>query len=146
MEQINNWKSPIFSNPKSVGERIWGSEEILEHASGKWMLKKLFMNSGAKGGLQYHRKKDEGGILISGKLLIRYSLDGKYDLKERVINSGESFHFPPYCIHQEEALTDCLIIEVTTPHFNDRVRMEKVFGQSVEEGLPSTRFDDIVEM
>ena len=89
--------------------------------------------------------KDEGGILISGELLIRYSEDNLL-LKEKIIKPGESFHFPPYCIHQEEALKDSIIIEVTTPHFNDRVRMEKSFGQKNEEGLPSTKFDDILEV
>ena len=76
--------------------------------------------------------KDEGGILISGELLIRYSEDNLL-LKEKIIKPGESFHFPPYCIHQEEALKDSIIIEVTTPHFNDRVRMEKSLGKKMKK-------------
>ena len=136
---------PVFSQPISAGARLWGEEQILESASGKWMMKKLVIKSGSKGGLQYHRLKDEGGILISGKLLIRYS-DKNYKLKEKVINEGETFHFPPFCIHQEEAITDCTIIEVTTPHLNDRVRMEEAFGQNTEPGLPTTELDDIIEV
>ena len=145
MKDQYNWHKPLFSKPQSAGERIWGKEEILESSSKKWMLKRLFMKAGAKGGLQYHRLKDEGGILISGKLIVRYP-DKNNNLKERVINAGESFHFPPFCIHQEEAITDCLIIEVTTPHLNDRVRIEKEFGQNVIDGLPSTNYNDIVEI
>ena len=145
MKSSPKWEMPIFSNPQSVGERLWGSEEILETSSRKWMLKRLFIKSGSKGGLQYHRLKDEGGILISGKLLIRYS-DQNLKLNERIINEGESFHFPPFCIHQEEALTDCIIIEVTTPHMNDRVRMEDFFGKTMEKGLPSTDYGDIQEL
>ena len=145
MKDSNNWKSPIFSNPKSVGERLWGKEEILESSSGKWMMKRLFIKAGSKGGLQYHRLKDEGGFLISGKLKIRFPGENN-KLKDKIVNAGESFHFPPYCIHQEEAITDCTIIEVTTPHLNDRVRVEEQFGQNVVEGLPSTRYDDIVEV
>ena len=67
------------------------------------------------------------------------------NLKEKIIEAGESFHFPPFCIHQEEAITDCLIIEVTTPHLNDRVRMEKFFGINKIDGLPSTSKDEIFE-
>ena len=136
---------PIFSKPESVGERLWGKEEVLETSSGKWIMKRLFIKAGSKGGLQYHRLKDEGGILISGKLLIRYS-DENSNLIETTISEGQSFHFPPYCIHQEEAITDCIIIEVSTPHFNDRIRMEKHFNQEEEPGLPSTKYSDIVEI
>ena len=38
----NNIK-PIFSKPKSLGDRDWGSEELLEFSSGNWTLKKLFV-------------------------------------------------------------------------------------------------------
>ena len=145
MEDNINWEKPIFSSPKSPGERIWGKEEILETSSKKWMLKRLFMKAGAKGGLQYHRLKDEAGILISGSLIIRFP-DKNNNLIEKIINPGESFHFPPFCIHQEEAITDCVIIEVTTPHLNDRVRLEKEFGQNVISGLPTTNYNDIVEI
>ena len=66
-------------------------------------------------------------------------------MKEKTISEGQSFHFPPYCIHQEEAITDCLIIEVSTPHLNDRIRVEKHFNLEEEPGLPSTNYGDIVE-
>ena len=145
MEDLINWKNPIFSFPKSLGERKWGKEEILESSSGKWTMKKLFIKAGSKGGLQYHRLKDEGGFLISGKLIIRYP-DEKNNLIDRVVEAGESFHFPPYCIHQEEAITDCIIIEVSTPHLNDRVRVEEKFGLNISEGLPSTKYEEIIEI
>ena len=136
---------PTFSNPKSLGKRDWGTEELLELSSGKWSLKKLFIKKGFKGGLQFHRKKDEGGYLVKGKLIIRY-IDKSNNIKELLLRSGQSFRFPPQCIHQEEAVTDCLIIEVSTPHLNDRVRVEDQFGLEVKGGLPSTEFSDIVLM
>ena len=64
-------------------------------------------------------------------------LDGK-SLETIILNEGDTFRFPPKLIHQEEALTDVVIIECTTPHLNDRVRVEKQFGLEIEEGgLPS---------
>ena len=38
------------------------------------MRKRIFqrIKAGSKGGLQFHRKKDECGILISGLLIVRY--------------------------------------------------------------------------
>ena len=46
-------------------------------------------------------------------------------------------------MHQEEAIADCLIIEDTTPHCNDRVRVEKEYGLNSEKGLKSTTIDEI---
>ena len=45
---------------------------------------------------------------------------------KKILKKGDVFHFPPKMIHQEKALTNCKIIEVSTPHFNDRVRVEKI--------------------
>ena len=53
------------------------------------------MKKGSKGGLQYHRKKEECGILIKGKLRINYSTDSK-KLKSKIIKPGETFYFPTY--------------------------------------------------
>jgi len=55
------------------------------------------------------------------------------------------FHFPPGAVHQEEAITDCTIIEASTPHFNDRVRVEEKYGVNINGGLPSTTIDEVEE-
>ena len=63
---------------------------------------------------QYHRIKNECGFINKGKLLIRYqNKSGK--LIEKILNKGDVFHFPPGAIHQEQAITDCEIIEASTP-------------------------------
>ena len=66
------------------------------------------------------------------------------NLKERILKAGDWFHFPPKSVHQEEALTDLEIIEASTPHFNDRVRVEKLFGMKENKGLKSTKLKDII--
>ena len=137
-----NIVKPIFSIPQEVGKRLWGKEELLVLVSEKFMLKRLIIKKGNKGGLQYHQKKDECGILISGSLLVRFE-DGNGGLEERVLKPGACFHFPPGTVHQEEALEECVIIEGSTPHFNDRVRVEEEFGLLQTEGLPSTNEEDI---
>ena len=64
-------------------------------------------------------------------------------IKTKILKKGNVFHFPPNFIHQEEALTDCEIIEASSPHFNDRVRMEKKF-KLPRHGLPTTKKKDII--
>jgi len=135
---------PEFPEPKSMGLRDWGNEDLLVHSEGKYTMKQLFLKAGKKGGLQFHRKKDESSYVISGKLLLRFD-DGNGNLKEMVVGPGDWFRFPPGCIHQEEAITDVLRIEVSTPHFNDRVRVEENYGIKVSGGLPTTSENEIVE-
>ena len=75
-------------------------------------------------------------------MILRYeSKDGV--LVEREVGPGDWFHFPAGCIHQEEAITDVVRIEVSTPHFNDRVRVEKEFGINDSSGLPTTELNEI---
>jgi quercetin dioxygenase-like cupin family protein len=75
--------------------------------------------------------------MISGQMLIRYDLGDKI-LQEKIVNAGEVVHFPPGLVHQEEAITDCEIIEASSPHFNDRVRVETNYGFGSPQGLPTT--------
>ncbi|MEK9569383.1 MAG: hypothetical protein VW124_10265 [Paracoccaceae bacterium] len=134
--------SDIFPTASSVGPRTWGEETLLVLASGKYTLKKLYVKAGSKGGLQYHRQKDEAGFLVSGKLLVTYeNEDG--DLRQSLLSAGDHYHFQTGVVHQEEALEDCIIIEASTPHFNDRVRVEELHGMSAEGGLPTTNENDI---
>ena len=133
---------PEFFNPKDLGKRDWGKEELLAFSSKKWMMKKLFIKKGSKGGLQYHHLKDEGGFIVYGSMLVRFD-DGNGSLTSKVLKEGSSFRFPPNCIHQEEALTDVLIIECSTPHLNDRVRVEEKYNEKSLKGLPSTNIEDI---
>ena len=133
----------IFPKKVNVGKRDWGKEVLCALIPKKISLKILKIKKGKKGGLQYHRKKDECGLLISGKLLIRYEVkNGK--LNKKILKKGQSFHFPPGSVHQEEALTNCEIIEASTPHFNDRVRVEKKYGIKIVKGLKSTKSKDII--
>ena len=94
------------------------------------------------GGLQFHRKKNECGYLVKGKLLIKFD-NGNGKLKEKIIKEGQSFHFKPKGVHQEIALEDCVIIEASTPHFNDRVRVEEKYNIKMTKGLPSTKLKEI---
>ena len=134
-----------FPQPVSVGPRDWGEEILLVHAPGLYTLKKLILKAGKKGGLQFHRKKDEATYIVSGSLLVRYE-DEESNLVEKVLGQGDSLHFPCGAVHQEEAISDVVMIEVSTPFFNDRVRVEPLFGMEIGDyGLPTTSTDEIIK-
>ena len=130
-------QSVVFPVAQSVGERPWGTEDLLALVSKQFSVKRLKIKAGNKGGLQYHRFKDEVAIMVSGQMLIRYDLGDKI-LQEKIVKAGEVVHFPPGLVHQEEAITDCEIIEASSPHFNDRVRVEENYGFGSPKGLPTT--------
>jgi mannose-6-phosphate isomerase-like protein (cupin superfamily) len=133
----------IFPKIKNVGKRNWGEEKLLALIPKILSLKLLKLKKGKKGGLQYHHKKNECGYIIKGKLLIRFD-NGNGKLSKKIIKKGDSFHFPPGSVHQEEAITDCNILEASSPHFNDRVRVERKYNIKEEEGLPSTKKRDVI--
>ena len=140
---MTDTKRPIaqFPEASSVGPRHWGEELLLVHSPGNYTMKQLNVKAGKKGGLQYHRLKDEAAFIVSGEMLLRYEVDG--ELVDRKVGPGDWFHFPAGCVHQEIALTDVVRIEVSTPHFNDRVRVEAEFGLDDDGGLPTTQLEEI---
>lgn len=133
----------IFPKKKNLGNRHWGKETLLCLISKKFSVKMLEMKKGFSGNLQYHRKKNECGIIISGKLKIEYAAKNK-TLKSKILKKGNVFHFSPGLIHKETAITNCKILEASTPHFNDRVRVEKQFNREEVKGLPTTKSKDIL--
>jgi len=135
---------PVFlDTPLSNGHREWGSEDIITVSQGNYSFKKLFIRKGCSGGLQYHRWKDETAYLVSGLLKIYY-IDKSSEITCILINPGSCVRFRPGCIHKEEALEDCLLLEVSTPHASDRVRCEHLYDVSLpSQGLPSTLQSDL---
>ena len=138
---MKNKKSVKFPKSKIV-ERDWGYEKFLVISSSKFTMKKLFIKKGMKGGLQYHMLKDEAVFLLEGKMLIRFENEKNGKLESKILNPGDFVHFPNTSIHQEEALEDTYLIECSTPHANDRVRVDNKSEQQ-KYGLQTTTFDEI---
>ena len=132
----------LFPKPKSVGARPWGEEILLCLIPKILSLKIIKIKKGKKGGLQFHHKKNECGYILKGKLIVRYD-NGRGKLLKKILKKGDVFHFRPKVVHQEQALTDVEVIEASSPHFNDRVRVEKKYGLSNSNGLPTTKKSEV---
>jgi mannose-6-phosphate isomerase len=127
----------IEKQTPEVLARDWGAEVIVARTD-KYLGKVLHMRAGAKGGLQSHVEKDEAFYLVSGDAIVR-SDDGTGRLIETRMGPLETYRIPPGAPHQVEALTDCMFFEVSTPHYDDRVRLEAQYGLPDTGGLPTTR-------
>ena len=120
--------------------RHWGSEYLIVALPSRYTIKLLRINEGFQGGLQYHHLKVECGVVLRGKLTIR-SINADNNLSEKILAPNDFFFFPPGFIHQEHAIQETYILEVSTPHFNDRVRLDHEI--SPENELPSTEISDV---
>ena len=105
----------------------WGHETIWAR-SDRYVGKILHINAGQELSVQYHEKKDETVHLLSGVLGYRVQSDSGA-LDDVHLKLGESFRITPGTIHQMVALTDCDVLEVSTPELDDVVRMSDKYGR-----------------
>ena len=49
--------------------------------------------------------------------------------KDVGLTIGQAFRITPHTIHQMEAKTDCDVLEVSTPHLDDVVRLKDLYGR-----------------
>jgi mannose-6-phosphate isomerase-like protein (cupin superfamily) len=102
-------------------KKPWGQEEILE-INEKYMMKRLTMKKGHRCSLQYHNKKKETILVISGILKIVFGKD-KNNLQEKLFKPGESFTLNPGIVHRMEGVEESIYIEASTPEMEDVVRL-----------------------
>src|SRR5262249_28878121 len=119
-------RSERSMTPRRV-DKPWGHELIWAHTD-RYVGKLLHIKQGHKLSLQYHQKKDETIHLHAGRLLL--VVDEGAGLIERELQQGESYHVKPFTKHRMVALTDCDVLEVSTPELDDVVRLEDSYGRA----------------
>ena len=113
-------------NPDRV-EKPWGYELIWAHTS-EYVGKILHVNAGEALSLQYHEVKDETIFLLTGEMKFWAGTSAE-SLELVPLSSGEAFRVKPGTIHRMEAVTDCDILEASTPHLDDVVRIQDRYGR-----------------
>jgi mannose-6-phosphate isomerase-like protein (cupin superfamily) len=109
-------------------EKPWGYELIWAHTD-VYVGKVLFVKAGHALSLQFHREKDEAWFVQSGRAKLELGEVGDSVLNEEVIGPGTAFHYVPGTVHRVTALEDTTIVEVSTPHLDDVVRLEDAYGR-----------------
>ena len=90
----------------------------------------LFVRAGHSLSLQFHREKDESWYVQSGRAELELGDAGERLLNTEVITAGACFRFRPGTVHRVTALDDTTILEVSTPHLDDVVRLEDAYGRA----------------
>jgi mannose-6-phosphate isomerase len=92
----------------------WGSERWLVPEGSPFGFKIITINAGKRTSLQYHRSKEEANLVLDGqgRLFV-----GRVDapLAEYALIVGEIVHVVPGIVHRIEAVTDLVLVEVSTP-------------------------------
>jgi mannose-6-phosphate isomerase len=113
--------------PRKV-EKPWGYELIWAEAD-HYVGKVLFVKAGQSLSLQFHRVKDESWLVQEGRAKLELGSAGDPVLKHEVIGAGATFRFRPGTVHRVTALEDTTIVEVSTNHLDDVVRLEDRYGR-----------------
>jgi mannose-6-phosphate isomerase len=113
--------------PRKI-EKPWGYELIWAEAD-HYVGKVLFVKAGESLSLQFHRVKDESWLVQEGRAKLELGSAGDAVLKEEVIGAGATFRFRPGTVHRVTALKDTTIVEVSTNHLDDVVRLEDRYGR-----------------
>ena len=104
----------------------WGHETIWARTD-RYVGKILHINAGHELSVQYHNQKDETIYVLSGELTYRVKEDGV--LKDVQLVAGQAYRNTPNTVHQLEAVTDCDVLEASTPHLDDVVRLSDRYGR-----------------
>ena len=119
-----------FSNASYVkrAEKPWGYELHMTPENLPYMLKILHVNAGCRLSLQLHDKKQESWTLINGRAKIVWDND-KGELVETEMQSGVGYTSLVGQRHRLVGITDCDIIEASTPEDGTTWRLEDDYNR-----------------
>ncbi|HTR76170.1 MAG TPA: cupin [Solirubrobacterales bacterium] len=119
--------APPGSDPQKRVDKPWG-EEVWWAQTDHYAGKLLIVDAGQKLSVQMHKEKDETSYLLSGRMRLWQGPSAE-ELVEREIGPGTSWRNEPGVVHTIEAIEDSTVLEVSTPHLDDVVRLSDRYGR-----------------
>ena len=114
------------TTPRRV-DKPWGWELVWAETEA-YVGKVLFVRAGHALSLQYHEVKDEAWLVQEGRATLELGEVGEM-LSTIEITAGDTFRYRPHTVHRVTAIEDLTIVEVSTPHLDDVVRLEDQYGR-----------------
>ncbi len=109
-------------------DKPWGSE-LIWALSEQYCGKILTVNPAESLSLQYHQQKDESWYVLEGSARLELG-ETDAELETIEITAGDSFRFEPGTRHRVTAIETLRVLEVSTPHLDDVVRLEDRYGRT----------------
>lgn len=109
-------------------DKPWGYELIWAHTD-RYVGKVLHINAGEALSLQYHENKDETIHVLRGE--VEFQVGGPDGpLEDVAMREGMSIRIKPGTRHRMTAVTDCDLLEASTPELDDVIRLEDRYGRA----------------
>lgn len=112
-------------------EKPWGYELHWVPERAPYMGKILHINAGARLSLQVHDAKQESWFIIQGRAAVLWE-DNAGELVETELQPGVGYSTQVGQKHRLKGLTDCDIVEVSTPELGTTWRLEDDFERPHE--------------
>lgn len=118
-----------------VVRKPWGKEVWINHPKQEFSLKVILINAGTKTSLQYHQYKTETNVVYAGQANLYFKSNSSVendnvtasDLSKTLLNRGDVLHVTPFHIHRLEAITQLTLLEASTNHLDDVIRIQDDF-------------------
>jgi len=111
-------------------DKPWGYELIWAETE-SYAGKVLHIEQGHQLSYQYHAVKDETVHVLRGAIEIDVGA-AKGERNTLRLAAGESLHLPAGVRHRIRALETSDVLEASTPHLDDVVRIEDDYGRASE--------------
>jgi len=118
--------SAYATTPRRV-EKPWGWELVWAETE-SYVGKLLHVRAGQALSLQYHEVKDEAWLVQEGRASLELGEVGG-ELETVEIGPGDTFRFRPRTVHRVTAIDDLTVVEISTNHLDDVVRLEDHYGR-----------------
>lgn len=117
-----------LSMAKTV-HKHWGDERWLVPEGCAFGFKVITVRSGKRTSLQYHRVKEEANLVLCGEGILYLADDVGAALNQYPLVPGQIAHIRAKTVHRVQAVTDLVLVEVSTPELDDVVRLEDDLGR-----------------
>ena len=126
MTEVWDPGSPEAGLPRTV-DKPWG-QELIWAVTDRYVGKVITIEAGKRLSLQYHERKDEWILVLTGRL--RLTLENEAGtVEDRELGPGEGAHVPTGRRHRYTGIDTVTLVEVSTPELDDVVRLEDDFGR-----------------
>jgi mannose-6-phosphate isomerase len=112
-----------------VVRKPWGEERWLVPEGSPFGFKVIAIRAGQRTSLQYHRHKEEANLVLCGGGRLLVAPDAGSPPTAQPLIPGQIAHIRPGTVHRVEAVTDLVLVEVSTPELDDVVRIEDDLGR-----------------
>lgn len=130
---VKRFDTKNFSNASYVRriEKPWGYEIHWTPVDKQYMGKVLHINANKRLSLQLHDQKQESWYLINGRAKVVWD-DNTGNLIETELEKGKGYNCVVGQRHRLVGITDCDVVEVSTPEIGITYRLEDDFKRPDE--------------